>query len=64
MILLRPATQADAAAITTSWGEFSSLTTTDLKRADGSVMILDCWRMLDRAAFAKVSDYRVIGQGD
>ena len=56
--------QADAAAITTSWGEFSSLNPTDLKRSDGSVMILDCWRMLDRAAFAKVSDYRVIGQGD
>jgi UDPglucose 6-dehydrogenase len=55
--------QADAFAITTSWPEFSKISPTDLKRSDGSVLVLDCWRMLDREAFAAVSDYRVIGEG-
>jgi UDPglucose 6-dehydrogenase len=55
--------QADAFAITTSWPEFSSISPRDLKRADGSVLVLDCWRMLDRSAFESVSDYRVVGEG-
>jgi len=55
--------QADAFAITTSWPEFARISPGDLKRTDGSVLVLDCWRMLDRAAFAPVCDYRVIGEG-
>lgn len=55
--------QADAFAITTSWAEFSKISPADLKRRDGSVLVLDCWRMLDRAAFVGASDYRVIGEG-
>jgi UDPglucose 6-dehydrogenase len=55
--------QADAFAIATSWAEFSKISPADLKRRDGSVLVLDCWRMLDRAAFVGACDYRVIGEG-
>src|SRR5215471_1603547 len=53
--------QADAFAITTSWPEFSKISPADLERRNGSVLVLDCWRILDRVSFADVSDYRVIG---
>jgi UDPglucose 6-dehydrogenase len=55
--------QSDAFAITTPWAEFGALSPGDLKRTDGSVVVLDCWRMLDRLAFTTVSDYRQIGVG-
>jgi len=55
--------QADAFAITTPWAEFSKISPGDLKRRDGSVLVLDCWRMLDRAAFMAIADYHVIGAG-
>ena len=55
--------QADAFAVTTPWAEFGAISPADLKRRDGSVLVLDCWRMLDRLAFMTVSDYRLIGVG-
>ena len=55
--------QADAFAVTTPWAEFGAILPADLKRRDGSVLVLDCWRMLDRLAFMTVSDYRLIGVG-
>jgi UDPglucose 6-dehydrogenase len=53
--------QSDAFAVTTPWAEFGAISPADLKRTDGSVVVLDCWRMLDRSAFMTVSDYRLIG---
>jgi len=55
--------KADAFAVTTPWAEFGAISPADLKRTDGSVLVLDCWRMLDRSAFMTVSDYRLIGVG-
>jgi UDPglucose 6-dehydrogenase len=55
--------QVDAFAVTTPWAEFGAISPEDLKRTDGSVLVLDCWRMLDRPAFENVSDYRLIGVG-
>jgi UDPglucose 6-dehydrogenase len=55
--------QSDAFVVTTPWAEFGAISPADLKRTDGSVVVLDCWRMLDRSAFMTVSDYRLIGVG-
>jgi UDPglucose 6-dehydrogenase len=52
--------QVDALAITTSWPQFAALRPEDL---NGCRMVLDCWRVLDRAPSAGV-EYVVLGVAD
>ena len=52
---------ADVLAITTEWAEFRELHPSDLKNGGARPTVLDCWRLLDRDAFASVADYVTLG---
>jgi UDPglucose 6-dehydrogenase len=54
--------QADVLAITTPWPEFKNLSPADLKNGAKPV-IVDCWRVLPRAAFEGASEYMTLGFG-
>ncbi|MBZ5580696.1 MAG: nucleotide sugar dehydrogenase [Acidobacteriia bacterium] len=57
------ARQADVLAITTPWEEFRRVGAADLERPEGRVAVVDCWRLLDKAAISAVADYTVLGLG-
>jgi UDPglucose 6-dehydrogenase len=54
--------QADVLAITTPWAEFRDLQPAQLKTADGSVSVIDCWRVLS-AGFAAAAELVALGSG-
>jgi UDPglucose 6-dehydrogenase len=54
--------QADVLAITTPWPEFKKLAPSDLKKGTRPA-IVDCWRVLQRAAFEDVAEYMTLGFG-
>lgn len=56
---------ADAIVITIPCQEFKALTPADLLSADAShrKIIVDCWRVLDRAQFANLCEYIALGVG-
>jgi len=54
--------QADVLAITTPWPEFKNLLPADLKQGVKPA-IVDCWRVLPRAAFEGASEYITLGFG-
>ena len=56
------AAQADVLTITTPWPEFQQLSPSALKKG-GKPVIVDCWRVLPRAAFEGVSEYMTLGFG-
>ena len=59
--------QSDVLAITTPWPEFGKLAPSDLKPADmkkgAKPVIVDCWRVLPRAAFEDAAEYLTLGYG-
>jgi UDPglucose 6-dehydrogenase len=54
------ARQADVLAITTPWAEFRDISPNDFK-SHGTV--LDCWRLLDKAALGAAVEYLALGLG-
>jgi UDPglucose 6-dehydrogenase len=54
--------QSDVLVITTPWPEFKNLAPADLKKG-AKPAIVDCWRVLPRAAFEPVSEYMTLGYG-
>jgi UDPglucose 6-dehydrogenase len=54
--------QADVLTITTPWPQFRDLAPADLKKGVKPA-IVDCWRVLPRAAFEPVSEYMTLGYG-
>lgn len=56
------ASAADVLAITTPWAEFKRLSPADLKPASRPT-VLDCWRLLDPAAFQDRAHYLTLGMG-
>jgi UDPglucose 6-dehydrogenase len=57
------ARQADVLVIATPWAEFRGIQASDLKRAGRRPIVLDCWRLLDRAMIADAADYVALGFG-
>jgi len=58
------ARQADVLAITTPWREFESLSAEAMRSLNGRVKtVIDCWRILPRAAFEAVGEYVTLGLG-
>lgn len=58
------ARQADVLAITTPWREFASLAPAALSPVNGRTKtVIDCWRILPRAAFEGVVEYATLGLG-
>jgi UDPglucose 6-dehydrogenase len=57
------ARQADVLAITTPWAEFRGIQASDLKRAAARPIVVDCWRLLDRAAIGDAAEYVGLGFG-
>jgi UDPglucose 6-dehydrogenase len=56
--------QADVLAVTTPWREFESLSAEAMRPIDGHVKtVIDCWRILPRAAFEAVGGYVTLGLG-
>lgn len=57
--------RVDVLLICTPSTEYKTVRPADLKRAGGKrVAVIDCWRMLDRAAVSPVADYVRIGTAD
>jgi len=54
---------ADVIVITTPWVQFKSLAPTALRKGAEPVAIIDCWRVLQSAAFAGVADVIYLGFG-
>lgn len=52
---------ADLCILATPWAEFKSLTPEDFITGMRQPVLLDCWRMYDRAAFEKKMKYATIG---
>jgi len=58
------AREADVLAITTPWREFESLSADAMRPRDGRMKtVIDCWRILPRAAFEAVGEYVTLGLG-
>ncbi|MGA2034630.1 MAG: nucleotide sugar dehydrogenase [Thermoguttaceae bacterium] len=49
------ARNCDCLVITVAWDEFRELDPEDLRRAEGRVLVFDCWRLLDPQRFAEVA---------
>src|SRR5262249_20317589 len=58
------ARQADVLLITIPSAEFKALTPADVTREGGKAVVIDCWRVLDRAAFSEACDYVGLGTHD
>ena len=58
------ARQADVLVICTPCQEFKAITSQDLARTQSRVTVLDCWRLLDRAAVSNICNYLAIGTAD
>jgi UDPglucose 6-dehydrogenase len=58
------ARQADALIVCTPAEEFKALNPADLIRAKGRAVVIDCWRLLDRARFSATADYVALGTSD
>jgi len=54
---------SDVVVIATPWDEFRQLRPEHLKRSSGRSAVVDCWRLLPRAAFQEVADYVTLGVG-
>jgi UDPglucose 6-dehydrogenase len=50
-------------AVTTAWEQFKNLQPGDLNSGLGRPTVVDCWRILNRAAFEEHADYVTLGQG-
>jgi UDPglucose 6-dehydrogenase len=58
------AREADVLAITTPWREFETLSAEAMRPIEGRVKtVIDCWRILPRAAFEAVGAYVTLGLG-
>jgi UDPglucose 6-dehydrogenase len=58
------AREADVLAITTPWREFETLSAETMRPFHGRVKtVIDCWRILPRAAFEAVGEYLTLGLG-
>ncbi len=58
------AREADVLAITTPWREFETLCAEVMRPLNGRVKtVIDCWRILPRAAFEAVGEYVTLGLG-
>jgi UDPglucose 6-dehydrogenase len=58
------AREADVLAVTTPWREFESLSAEAMLPLNGRVKtVIDCWRILPRAAFEAVGEYVTLGLG-
>ena len=57
------ARHADVLAITTPWAEFRGIEAGHLERSEGRAVVVDCWRLLDRAAISEVAEYFALGFG-
>jgi len=56
------ARRADVLLLCTPSAEYKAVSAADLRRTDGRrPVVIDCWRMLDRAALSQVADYVGIG---
>ncbi len=59
------ARRADVLLICTPSAEYKAVGAADLKRPAGRrAVVIDCWRMLDRAAVSAVADYLRVGTAD
>jgi UDPglucose 6-dehydrogenase len=58
------ACQADVVVVVTCDKAFLEIKAADLVRTEGRATVVDCWRMLDRAALAEVCDYVALGTSD
>jgi hypothetical protein len=50
--------------LATAWPEFALLTPEDLARDGKRRLLIDCWRLLDRAVFADACDIVWLGNGE
>jgi UDPglucose 6-dehydrogenase len=55
---------ADTVVIATAWDEFRQLEPSRLARAGRPRVVIDCWRLLPREAFATAVDYVELGKGE
>jgi UDPglucose 6-dehydrogenase len=59
------ARRADVLLLCTPSAEYKAVGPADLKRPAGRrAVVIDCWRMLDRAAVSQVADYLRVGTAD
>lgn len=53
----------DVVVIATPWEEFKGISPMSLSRQSGRRVLVDCWRLLDPAAFGVVVEYVALGVG-
>lgn len=58
------AASADVLVVATAWPSFAQLGASDLKPGDPPPVVIDCWRMLDQAAFGDRARWLHLGSGD
>jgi UDPglucose 6-dehydrogenase len=54
---------ADVVIIATAWPEFGRIEPAQLARGGARRLVVDCWRLLEREAFADVCDIVHLGRG-
>lgn len=57
------AEHADVIVLATAWDAFKALDPERLRREGGKRVLVDCWRLLPREAFADAVDYVELGKG-
>jgi UDPglucose 6-dehydrogenase len=55
---------ADVVILATAWPEYAALDPEALARAGTRRLVIDCWRLLDRASFAPYCDVVWLGNGE
>jgi UDPglucose 6-dehydrogenase len=61
--LNRALAQTEAVVIMTPWPVYRTISAEVLMRSEKKIVVIDCWRVLDREVFGEVIDLRWIGYG-
>lgn len=54
---------SDVVIVTTAWAEFKQIPASAFMRAEGRVVVFDCWRLLPSAELQAVADFHYMGYG-
>jgi UDPglucose 6-dehydrogenase len=57
------AARCDVLIIATPWPQYKDLPLSALQRADGRLIVIDCWRMLPPATFGEIVQLVYLGHG-